>query len=448
MRAMRAAVLAGALGLAPWAPAAGADGELDTERFRPPDGRIGLAGAGVVASRGAAGPDGVAVAVLEMSDERLAWYRVPDEGKTMLCTHPFDGATDVEVSDAVIDGAGRLVIVGTATFPTFGAEIFVLRYLYPGCAYDTSFDLDGEVFFDLAADLRGLRVRTQTVYVAGVPFERLLVAGDREVPGGGGDELDTIVVRFQDDGTLDGGFDGDGWAILDFEDETQALADFVVDGEERIVLGSNIEPFGPDPDFLVARLLPNGALDTTYGGDGWIRMSFNPVASDLLGAMEVAANGDLFFMGTFDTGVVRRISVVRWSGSSFGQVNLFAEGDLFAVTSSVLQGDRKVILSGWSNGFDGDFDVFAVRVDVPPTGSPSPDPTFGDGGEADPLTYFSFEASPGGTDAAWGIDLAGGRPVLFGEANFGDLQGLFVARLQNSYIFADGFESGDVAAWD
>ena len=92
--------------------------------------------------------------------------------------------------------------------------------------------------------------------------------------------------------------------------------------------------------------------------------------------------------------------------------------------------------------------LFAVRVDVPPTGSPSPDPTFGDGGEADPLTYFSFEASPGGTDAAWGIDLAGGRPVLFGEANFGDLQGLFVARLQNSYIFADGFESGDVAAWD
>ena len=107
IRAVRAATLAGALGLAPWAPAAGADGELDTERFRPPDGRIGLAGAGVVASRGVAGPDGVAVAVLEMSDQRLAWFRVPDEGTTMLCTHPFDGATDVEVSDAMVVGPGR-----------------------------------------------------------------------------------------------------------------------------------------------------------------------------------------------------------------------------------------------------------------------------------------------------------------------------------------------------
>ena len=61
--------------------------------------------------------------------------------------------------------------------------------------------------------------------------------------------------------------------------------------------------------------------------------------------------------------------------------------------------------------------------------------------------YFSFEAAPGGTDAAYGIDLSSGQPVLFGEANFGDPQGMFVARLENAYVFADGFESGTTSAW-
>ena len=37
--------------------------------------------------------------------------------------------------------------------------------------------------------------------------------------------------------------------------------------------------------------------------------------------------------------------------------------------------------------------------------------------------------------------------AILGEANFGDPQGTFVARLENAYIFADGFESGSTSAW-
>src|SRR5690606_13090592 len=48
-------------------PAGAADGELDTEHFYPPDGRIGFVGGGLVADGGLVDPDGMAVALMRLS---------------------------------------------------------------------------------------------------------------------------------------------------------------------------------------------------------------------------------------------------------------------------------------------------------------------------------------------------------------------------------------------
>ncbi len=430
------------------APAGASDGELDSDEFYPPDGRIGMVGGGIVSDGGLVSPDGMAVALMRLNGAEVRWRQVPPDLQQTgtFCDFTPPLASEARYRDGVFDAAGRLVLVGTATFPALGDVIFVVRFLYPDCTLDPSFSGDGYFTFDLAEDLTGLRVRTQAVYVQAIPVERLVVAGNRETGGGGGDFMDTIVLRLTGAGALDPSFDGDGWASLDFEGETQLLADFVVDRERRIVFGANLDAFSADADWVIGRLLPDGALDPALDTDGWWRVGLSSGAAEQLGAMEAAANGDVLFAGTTDSGAERQIFVSRLNAFLQG-TNFATAGDLSAVTCAALQGDRKLVVAGWSNGFDGDFDVFALRVRVPASGTPSVDPDFGSGAEPDPLTYFSFEASPGGTDAAWGIDLAAGKPVLFGEANFGDPQGMFVARLENAYLFADGFESGSTRAW-
>jgi uncharacterized delta-60 repeat protein len=429
------------------APVAAIDGELDTENFYPPNGRIGFVGGGIVADGGLVDPDGMAIALMRMNGAEVRWRQVPDDLQAAtICDFTPPLATEARYRDARFDAEGRLVLVGTATFPALGDLIFVVRYLYPDCTLDPGFSGDGYFTFDLAEDLAGLKVRTQTVFVLGLPVERLVVAGDRELDGTGGDFRDTIVLRLTGAGALDATFDGDGWTNLDFDGESQLLADFVVDRQRRIVLGANLDPLSADSSWLIGRLLPDGGLDPTLDSDGWWHIGPTSGAAEQVGAMAAAANGDVLFAGTVDNGPERRIFVSRLNLSLHG-TSFASAGDLSAVTCAALQGDRKLVVAGWSNGFDGDFDVFALRVRVPAVGSPSVDPDFGSGAEPDPLTYFSFEAAPGGTDAAWGIALAAGRPVLFGEANFGDPQGMFVARLDNAYLFADGFESGSTNSW-
>jgi uncharacterized delta-60 repeat protein len=427
--------------------AAAADGDLDADDFYPPNGRIGMVGGGLLAEGGLVAPDGMAVVTFRGDGAEVRWRQVPPEiGPAVSCSFAPPLATDARYRDGLFDAEGRLVLVGSAAFPGLGDVAFVVRWLYPDCTLDPAFSDDGYFTFDLAEDVRALRVRTQTAYVLNVPVERLVVAGDVETAGGSGD-LDTLVLRLRGDGTLDPTFDGDGWAAYDDLGESQLLADFVVDGERRIVLGVNVDVFTADSDFVLGRLTPDGELDPTFGVDGWWRLRFASEAADLVGAMEAAPNGDVLFAGTTDVGDERRIGIGRLR-TSVTYTSIPTAGDLLGVTSATLQGDRKLIVAGWSNGYDGDVDVFAVRVDVPEEGAMLVDPTFGDGADPqDPLTYFSFEAAHGGTDAAYAVELSGGKPVLFGEANFGDPQGTFVARLENAYIFVDGFESGSTNAW-
>lgn len=429
------------------APVAAIDGDLDTEHFYPPDGWIGMVGGGLVADGGLVDPDGMAVALMRLNGAEVRWRQVPDDFQAAtFCDFTPPLATEARYRDALFDSEGRLVLVGTASFPALGDVIFVVRYLYPDCTLDPDFSGDGYFTFDLAEDVTGLKIRTQTVFVLTFPVERLVVAGNRELDGTGSDFMDTIVLRLTGSGALDTTFDGDGWTSLDFDGESQLLADFVVDRERRIVLGANLDPFSADADWVIGRLLPDGALDPTLDTDGWWRVGLTSGAAEQVGAMAAAANGDVMFAGTVDSPTERRIFVSRLALSLYGS-SFATAGDLSVVTSAALQGDRKLVVAGWSNGFDGDIDVFALRVLVPTVGSTSVDPDFGSGAEPDPLTYFSFEGSPGGTDAAWSVALAAGRPVLFGEANFGDPQGMFVARLANAYLFADGFESGSTNAW-
>ncbi len=65
----------------------------------------------------------------------------------------------------------------------------------------------------------------------------------------------------------------------------------------------------------------------------------------------------------------------------------------------------------------------------------------------DHLSYPLADLVAGGDEFAGGMALAGGPPILFADAATATTRKAVVIRLENAYVFADGFESAARAYW-
>lgn len=430
-------------------PLAATDGALDTT-YHPPDGYVftwsSLTGA---AAGGAIGPDGAALALTRSAADTIAWARVPDEGLHTACSYAPPGVSIVLPAAVTFDGSGRLLVTGSAFYPSLGWVVFVVRVLYPACTRDPAFDGDGYFTFDGADELFGLAIATTTVVVQTFPVERIVVAGEARF-GGGGDGADLLLLRLRGDGTLDPGFGGgDGWAVHDFAGETNALAALAVDGAGRLVLAGTVDPFGTDPDVMIARTLPDGTLDGTFGSSGWSR--FGNDDDQMLGALALEPGGASWLVSreVRDESPSTRLIVLRVGSdgqSTFGIGGPFVDGSL-AIAGAVRQGDGRVVVVGDTDLADGDRDLFVTACRPAPPLACSWEADFGPLG-ADGLAYPLPDLDTAGDESVAGVALAAGRPVVFLDADV-DQAGrrLVVARLTNSYLFADGFEGGSTRAW-
>src|SRR5690606_38707846 len=74
------------------------------------------------------------------------------------------------------------------------------------------------------------------------------------------------------------------------------------------------------------------------------------------------------------------------------------------------------------------------------------DPEFGDTTPTDPFTPLVLGVPVNATGCSMRLD-GSGRPVVFTDFQVSGVRIGAVARLENRYIFADGFESGDRSRW-
>ena len=79
-------------------------------------------------------------------------------------------------------------------------------------------------------------------------------------------------------GDLDASFGAGGRAMVDLGADEDATALALAPDGRIVVGGSRQNPAGPSAtDGIVARLTPQGAIDTTYaGGGGWCRLDYSP----------------------------------------------------------------------------------------------------------------------------------------------------------------------------
>lgn len=440
-------------------PALADEGGLDTAGFHAPDGYF--AGSEMDdpsylfnATRAAVLPGGWgALAFVHPPDYELAWQLFTRQGALAPCVVTFPGAAFLPY-DVEFDREGRLLVTGGVVYETGGLRLFVARFLFPNCSLDESFDGDGYFTWDHAFDVWGARF-ARMLFPTPIPgffAERIVVAGYVDYGPAAADRWDFLLLRLRDNGSLDEDLGGSGALVLDFGGVSNRLADVVIDADNRILLaGLAGDPGLATQDAMVARRLADGNVDTSFGFSGWRRF-FQGTSDrvDFVSSLARAPNGDLYLAGTAtQEGSAHRLVVTRLSGVhgfELGSATWPTPAGPSWLLGAAVQGDWRLVLAGRTVAHDGDSDIFTMARKIPGL---ELDPLYNDPSDFEPLSYVSLDF-PGLVHelVTPGFSSDDGRPLIAGYATDAgsDFQP-FVVRLENAYIFADGFESGDRSAW-
>ncbi len=225
----------------------------------------------------------------------------------------------------------------------------------------------------------------------------------------------------------------------------------VADPQGRLVAFGSVDDLA-----WIARLMPNGDLDTSFDGDGQETLPLATIAGTdrfAVRRLRVDAHGSIYLLGTrtdgdgFGTMVLGRLDDSGQPVASFGLGGFVGrpEGDLLA--GLAVQDDGRLVVAGQR----GD----AQRPVMPapdlvgrlllqrflPTGAL--DPTFGTGGE----TELDLGRLSPAQDGAIDVALQNGRAVVYGFSSDANGPGLLFARFRSTLLFADGFDAGTLAAW-
>jgi uncharacterized delta-60 repeat protein len=258
------------------------------------------------------------------------------------------GSPEYGYAVAIQPGDGKIVLAGRyhSVIGQPADEPVVMRFLNPEGTADLSFGSfagqgGGLAVPDLPFDGSGSDVALQ-------PDGKILLAGS------GGTNF--FVSRLNTDGTDDTSFGaGTGSATVDFGQNDFASAIALQPDGKIVVAGFTESGSGANTadDFAVARLLPNGSPDTSFGTNG--RMTIAMAKYDYANAMALQPDGKIVVAGSTGGDGPLDIAVARVqpSGildSTFGKggkstINLGQDEYTAAVA---LQPDGRIVVAGTS----------------------------------------------------------------------------------------------------
>jgi uncharacterized delta-60 repeat protein len=293
------------------------------------------------------------------------------------------GALSDTVDDATVLPDGRIVLAGHCKYATDNDNDTCLMRLTAAGALDATFAGDGTLQLPMLSGSRLDRAHA----VALLDDGDLVVAGECEAVVGNGDGC---VARINTDGTLDTAFGASGVVVQNDAFNSRNYWDAVlVDTIGRLVLVGRCQ--GPvDVDFCASRLQSDGALDTSYGVNGWARINTatGPGNFDQARAGALAADGKLLIGGECDSGGVTGNDMCVARLNVDGSPDTTFDGDGWARFATALAGGTdfvnaidvdnagRIIAAGvCRNGATGD-DVCVRRI----TAAGAADPSFGTGG--------------------------------------------------------------------
>ncbi|HEY1358577.1 MAG TPA: hypothetical protein VGF21_09745 [Thermoleophilaceae bacterium] len=152
-----------------------------------------------------------------------------------------------------------------------------------------------------------------------------------------------FVARFDSGGTLDPTFDGDsgtGNGIVETRNipgSNSRASAMVIQADDKIVVAGTTESPTNDTDFALARYLPNGKLDTSFGGgDGIVTTDFDNFV-DLGLAVGLASGGGIIVGGWSDVDSVgnHHFALARYTAAGVLDPGFDGDGRVTTVVSAV-----------------------------------------------------------------------------------------------------------------
>ncbi len=206
------------------------------------------------------------------------------------------------VHDVAIDEFGRMLAVGDGGY--------LVRYASDG-SVDTTFGSDGYAHFPGSA-----------VDVAVTADRRIVVAGSSF----DGATSRFVVARYLPSGTLDETFGDAGVRTTSFADYRVVASAVEIAPDGRIVVaGTGRNASNTDFDFVAARYLADGSLDTSFDGDG--RVSTSIGTFDFANDVAFQLDGSIVVVGSARIGAQDDVAIVHYlpTGSlntSFGTAGI------------------------------------------------------------------------------------------------------------------------------
>lgn len=346
----------------------GGDGKVTTNLTSRSDEAVGL----IVQADGrlvAAGNGGGRFALVRYASDGSLDDTFGSDGKVFTnFTARFDGASDLEIQTD-----GKLVAAGIAG----GGRRFALARYNTDGTLDTSFGGDGKVTtnFTAGADFAfGVAIQTDGKIVA--------------VGRAGGRGGRVAVARYNDDGTLDGSFSGNGKATTNFTSGDDRVDHVAIQTDGGIVVAGTAGYFGNNARVALVRYNTDGTLDATFSGDG---KRTTDLTSGFDGAFAVAIQpSDQKIVVAGQAGL--NVGVLRYNpdgtlDSTFsgdGKVRTNFTRGLDYADDVALATDGKIIAAGGANFFGANPKFAVARYN----GDGTPDATFG-GGDGKVTTDFT-----------------------------------------------------------
>jgi uncharacterized delta-60 repeat protein len=320
-------------------------------------------------------------------------------------------------SSVLVQPDGKILVAGGA-FPlfTFAGDFKLVRYNADGTLdggfgaggiVTTSFPGQGSYAFALALQPDG------KIVAAGTDFVNFSSEQSSNT--------DFAIARYNPDGTPDASFGSGGKLTTDFGGLNDDAFSILVQPDGKLVAVGSARDLIDDYDIAAARYLPNGALDGSFGTGGKVHTDLNDGAFDRARAAVLQPDGKIVAAGfsSFNNTLSQPFVIVRYLANGALDTSFAGDGeqeiDFGSFDQSayaiLLQPDGKLVTAGYPNTESSDSDFLLAR------------------------------SNPDGTlDTSFGV---GGKV----RTNFGKLNGgaYGAARLPDGRILAVGFQATTTA---
>jgi uncharacterized delta-60 repeat protein len=281
-----------------------------------------------------------------------------------------DGAYTLDAADVATQRDGKTVVAATyrAVNNRGQADFALVRFNFDG-TLDTTFGKHhtGFSFKHVGKD----NGRDEARAIAIQPDGKILVAGvsDR-ARRFRSDTKDMVVARFLPNGLLDTSFADGGTRFIEFGNSE--ANDIALQRDGKIVLAGSVDGalLSSDFDFAVARLNPDGKLDSTFDGDG--KRSFgmggeddrafavavdetgSPATNRHFGTIVIGGRTNQHLRDSVFQAAVARLTADGTLDKSFNRTGKAirppANQSVSAVNDILIQAGGKIVLAGRADG--------------------------------------------------------------------------------------------------